>query len=124
MKLFVCGGAIALFALAAAMPSVAKAAEEAGTTCLKTYLIDHTDVRNERTIVFHMKGGKTWVNTLATRCPGLRFNGFEYVVRGPAEVCSNRQAIRVLKTGSVCMLGTFTPSEAKPASESAPPREY
>jgi hypothetical protein len=82
--------------------------------CLYTYLIDNTETPDESTIVFHMKDGKSWTNKLPRRCPGLRFHGFSYVVRGNNEICGNLQSIRVLQTGNVCLLGPFTPSETKP----------
>lgn len=124
MKRITLGAAIACLALGSTTAQSAPPAEEPAGMCLKTYLIDRTEVRDEQTIVFHMKGGKAWVNKLISRCPGLRFNGFAYDVRGTEEVCSNRQSIRVLKSGSVCMLGSFTPAEPKPDSDNPPPREY
>jgi hypothetical protein len=97
--------ALALFLI---MPA-AQAAEEsdAGKTCLWTYQIDYTDVPDERTIVFHMKGGEVWTSKLPRRCPGIRFHGFSYVVRGNDQLCGGLDSIRVLKTGSVCQLGPF-----------------
>jgi non-ribosomal peptide synthetase component E (peptide arylation enzyme) len=88
--------------------------------CLWTYQIDHTSVPDENTIVFHMKGGETWVNKLANRCSGLKFYGFSYDVRGPSEICGNQQSIRVLKTGAVCLLGPFTQGEVKPVPAATP----
>lgn len=89
--------------------------------CLYTYLIDRTDIPDESTIVFHMKDRKIWTNKLPRRCPGLRFHGFSYVVRGNNEICGNLQSIRVLETGNVCLLGPFVPGETKPpATDGAP----
>jgi hypothetical protein len=95
-------------------------AAPAGNVCLWTYQIDHTSVPDENTIVFHMIGGKTWVNKLAGPCPGLKFHGFTYVVRGSGEICGNQQSIRVLQTGAVCLLGPFTPGGEPPASGKTP----
>ena len=80
--------------------------------CLYTYQIDRTDVPDERTILFHMKDGKVWTSNLPRRCPGLRFYGFSYVVRGNDQICGNLDSIRVLKTGSVCQLGPFVAEAA------------
>lgn len=89
--------------------------------CLQTYLIDHTDVPDNNTIIFHMRDGKTWTNKLIGTCSGLRFHGFSYIVRGNDEICSNLQSIRVLETGSVCLLGEFVPAPANaPAPASQP----
>src|SRR3954469_21647773 len=73
--------------------------------CLKTYLIDHTKSPDDRTIVFTMKDGSAYQSTLPTLCPQLSINGFAYVATPPSDVCGNLQTIRVIRTGSVCMLG-------------------
>lgn len=80
--------------------------------CLYTYQIDRTDVPDERTILFHMKDGKVWTSNLPRRCPGLRFYGFSYVVRGTDQICGDMDSISVLKTGSVCQLGPFVAEAA------------
>lgn len=76
--------------------------------CLQTYLIDHTHTVDPKTILFYMRGGKIWQNTLPQPCPGLMYYGFVDVVRDN-QICSNMQSIRVLVTQNVCMLGAFTP---------------
>lgn len=76
-----------------------------GNVCLKTYLIDHTKSPNDRTIVFYMKDGSAYQSSLPTLCPQLSINGFAYVATPPSDVCGNLQSIRVIRTGSVCMLG-------------------
>ena len=83
--------------------------------CLKTYMIDHTSIPDDKTILFSMKDGKVWQNSLPFACPGLSFQGgFEYATSFD-EVCSNAQAIRVLRQNSECMLGAFTPYSAPKA---------
>ncbi len=84
---------------------------KAGPVCLYPRMIDHTHVVDSRTILFYMRDGKVWRNTMKARCPGLMFHGFVYVTRFD-ELCSNMQGIRVIKTGEVCVLGTFTPERA------------
>jgi hypothetical protein len=77
--------------------------------CLQTSLIDRTEVPDDNTILFHMKDGKVWKNTLAFACSGLKFEGsFAYTTETP-RVCSSQQTIRVLRTGNFCELGQFTP---------------
>jgi hypothetical protein len=86
-----------------------------GNVCLKTYLIDHTKTPNDRTIMFYMKDGSAYQSSLPTLCPQLSFNGFAYVATPPSDVCGNMQSIRVIRTGSVCMLGPLvqvTPKRA------------
>jgi hypothetical protein len=77
--------------------------------CLQTNDIDRTSVPDPRTILFHMKDGRIWKNALVRACPELRFNGFEYVSQPAGEICGNLQSIRVLHSGTVCLLGPFTP---------------
>jgi hypothetical protein len=75
--------------------------------------IDHTQVVDPQTILFYMRGGKIWKNTLHGACPGLRFNGFTFVT-SQDEICANEQAIKVIQTGEVCVLGDFTPYTPPP----------
>jgi hypothetical protein len=76
--------------------------------CLQTIDIDTTTVPDANTILFHMKDGRIWKNTLVNACPELGFNGFEYVSRPSGEICGNLQSIRVIHSGAVCLLGPFT----------------
>ena len=84
----------------------------AAPVCLKTYLIDRTKVVDDKTIDFRMRDGTVYRNQLLTSCPGLRFDGFSYVVHAN-EICENLQSIRVLRSHSVCLLGTFTKLASK-----------
>jgi len=89
--------------------------DKTSTDCIYTYDIDYTDVPDEGTIIFHMKGGTVWTNKLPRRCPNIRFNGFSYVVRGNDQLCGQFDAVRVLKSGSVCQLGEFVRSSGDKA---------
>jgi len=104
-------------AVAAAADAPATAPINPNTVCLWTYLIDHTHFISPRTILFYMRNGKIWQNTLVNDCPGLNFYGFEYVTRD-GQICSNMQSIHVLRTHEVCLLGAFTPYTPP---EKAPP---
>lgn len=76
-----------------------------GNTCIRTTLIDHTKTPDDRTIIFTMKNGAVYQSTLPAVCPELSFNGFSYVATPPDQICGNLQSIRVIRTGSVCLLG-------------------
>jgi hypothetical protein len=76
-----------------------------GNVCLKTYLIDHTKAPNDRTLIFYMKNGAAYQSMLPSNCPQLSIYGFSYVATPPSDVCGNLQSIRVIRTGSVCLLG-------------------
>ena len=77
--------------------------------CLQTSQIDHTDIVNESAIVFFMKDGKAFMNTMRIPCSSLKMeDGFAYTTDA-AEVCSNSQTIRVKNSGNFCELGQFTP---------------
>lgn len=76
--------------------------------CLSTSNIDRTRTPDTQTILFYMRNGKIWKNTLRARCSGLAFHGFIYRVRG-GQICSNMQSIQVIQTHEICTLGDFTP---------------
>ena len=120
MKAVIIGALVAALAAGAAFAQpasdAAPAAESAkpNNVCLWTYLIDHTTIKDRgKAILFHMRNGKNWENTLKVPCPGLNFNGFAYITRN-GSICSNMQAIYVLRTHEVCLLGDFEPYAASP----------
>ena len=80
----------------------------AAPVCLQTQYIQNTSIPDSRTILFHMKDGTTWRNTLRNSCPDLKWYGFTYVVHGQTEICENLLAIRTLYGGDTCLLGPFT----------------
>jgi hypothetical protein len=91
-------------------PTDTQPAEVAGNgVCLQTSQIDHTDIVNDSAIVFFMKGGKAYMNTMRIPCSSLKMeDGFAYMNDVP-EICSASQTIRVLRSGNFCELGQFTP---------------
>jgi hypothetical protein len=104
MKTFITTLAGAAIAACTALPAMA------APVCIVSRLIDHTSVQDSKTVLFHMKDGKVWRNTLQNPCPSLNFHGF-VMNMGPVDtVCSNQQSIRVLKTNETCMLGEFVPN--------------
>lgn len=83
--------------------------------CIQTDFIDHTEIPDDSTILFYMKGGPVWKNSLHFSCTSLKNEGgFAYVTNFP-EVCSNAQTIRVVRSGILCELGQFTPYTPPPA---------
>jgi len=87
----------------------------AGPTCLEASLVDSTGVIDDRTILFHMRNGTVWKNTLRQSCANLKFRrGFSEVVRSGV-ICANKQIISVLGTKNTCQLGDFT-LESRPRS--------
>ena len=58
----------------------------AGPVCLNSYQVDRTTVLNAKTILFRMKNGTVWRNTLRTSCSGLLFNGFAYTLQ-TSDIC-------------------------------------
>jgi len=103
MKTFTSALAAAAIAACAASPALAS------PVCLWSYRIDHTSVLDSKNILFYMKDGKVWHNTLQNSCPSLNFHGFTMVMRGTDQVCSNQQSIKVIDSGEICMMGEFTP---------------
>lgn len=89
--------------------------------CITVSRIDETDVIDDNTIVFHMRGDDAFVNYLPDRCPNLaRENSFAYEVR-TSQLC-NVQTITVLEDsgrlpGFTCRLGEFHPVTAAEIAE-------
>jgi hypothetical protein len=87
----------------------------ADNICLRTRDIVSADSKDGKTLTFKMRDGRTLVNHLKGVCPDLKFNGFNWVVRGGTEeVCENMQSLRVLQSGQICVLGKFDPPTNKP----------
>lgn len=106
-------------------------ADESGTApkpsngvCLQASQIDHTDILSDSAIVFYMKTGKPYLNTLTFPCPSLKIEGAFAFEADFSEICSNSQTIRVLRSGNFCELGQFTPYDAPAKSAAATPAPH
>jgi hypothetical protein len=83
--------------------------------CVDIARIDHTQVRDDRTIDFYMRGREIYRNRLPADCPGLAFeDGFSYRT-SLSRLCSV-DTIDVLRqagggAGATCGLGPFQPIE-------------
>ena len=77
--------------------------------CIDTKQIDSSQQENNgKAILFKMRDGTEWRNTLKGACPDLVFNGYSWVVRNPdSTVCENTQSLTVLQSGQICVLGKF-----------------
>jgi hypothetical protein len=104
----------ALFGAVAATASL-PALAEGKSVCFPSYLIDHTEIPNDNTIMFYMRGKKIYKADLINKCVGLRLNsrGFTYspTIPGSNEICSNLLTIRLNDTGQTCLVGDITPVE-------------
>ena len=91
------------------------AIDREGERCINTRNIRSTDILDERTILFRMRGGDYFVNYLRNDCPGLvREERFSYRSSG-GRLCQV-DMIRVLEQfggfiqeGMSCGLGAFYP---------------
>ena len=77
--------------------------------CLDPQDIRGTQAIDARTILFRMRDGTVWRNTLIAPCPWLvtHANGWTQVVKND-RICANQQQITINDTGNVCRLGGFT----------------
>jgi hypothetical protein len=76
--------------------------------CLSATSVEGTTVVDNNHILFRMKDGKVWENTLKQDCPNLKFyRGFSEVVEA-GQICANEQEISVLQSRNPCFLGDFT----------------
>ena len=92
-----------------------EALDRAPERCISLNRIDRTEVIDDRTIIFHMRGGAIFLNHLARECPGLKRE--ERFMYSPT---SNRlcdvDTVTVLEQwgfgltrGFTCSLGPFHP---------------
>lgn len=88
--------------------------------CLKLRDIQSSKSNDGKIMTFVMKDGTTLYNKLQGVCPGLRFNGFAWVIRGGTdEVCEGQQSLRVLQSGEICVLGKFSATRPKISTDKA-----
>jgi len=87
--------------------------------CVQIQQIRNTDVLDDKTIDFHMLGGKIYRNTLPHSCPGLGFEQKFMYKTSLSQLCSV-DIITVLQDagglhrGASCGLGKFQPMEKAP----------
>ncbi len=105
---------IVFLALIATAPTFASTPIAGSKTCLALTQIDSTDVLDDQTIIFKMKGRKYYKNTLPYKCSGLKFErAFSY--RTSLNQLCNVDLITVLRAGGSgidgpsCGLGIFEP---------------
>lgn len=84
-------------------------------SCVPLQSIRSTRVHGDRTIDFHMGGGKVYRNTLPNSCPGLGFEERFSYKTSLSQLCSV-DIITVLQSpglnqGASCGLGEFQPIE-------------
>jgi len=91
------------------------------TNCISTSRIRNTEIIDDRTILFYLRGGRIYSNVLQRDCPELeREDRFAYVARG-GRLCSI-DLIQVLprfgvgfSIGATCALGQFHPVTSEEA---------
>lgn len=106
--------------LAVVLPALGSAADEESFDrtpqhCLSTIRIDRTDAVDDQHILFYLRGGKVFVNSLPQKCPQLKKeNRIMYRVT-TTRLC-NLDTITVLEQwagqltpGFTCPLGSFYP---------------
>ncbi len=105
---------LVLFAALAAADKPADLPQESPTAdvrdCLVTHTLRSTAVLDDQTILFQLRDGSVWKNTLDYSCPSLGFReAFSYVSRG-AQLC-DLDTIKVFEpygnSGVTCGLGKF-----------------
>ena len=84
--------------------------------CVRSRDVQSTDSKDGKLLTFKMKDGRVLVNHLQGVCSDLRFEGFEWVLRGSEDICENQQSLRVLRSGQTCLLGKFDVVKDKPVS--------
>ena len=87
--------------------------------CIDLARIDHTRVRDNRTIDFHMRGREVYRNRLRHECPGLAFEDSFTYRTSLGRLCSvdlitvNRSGGAGGPAGPTCALGSFQRIESE-----------
>jgi hypothetical protein len=104
MRKFFTPVTLAVLLLAGASPAMADA-----RICINTRDITSSKPdKDGSSILFKMRDGTQWRNTLQGRCPDLAYEGFAWSVRNPDNsVCENEESLKVLQSAEVCQLGKF-----------------
>lgn len=103
----------------------AEVADATAQRCITLNRVDHTQVVDDDTILFHMRGREIYENSLPRRCPQLASEDrFMYRVTG-GQLC-DLDTITVLDDigfgflpGASCGLGQFVPISPEAAEEMA-----
>jgi hypothetical protein len=98
---------------------IAPSAMAAAPTCINTRDIVSSQTEGRgAAILFKMRDGAQWRNTLKGKCPDLQFEGYTWAVRNPDfTVCENVQSLKVLQSGEVCVLGKFEKVTSVPKTD-------
>ena len=101
---------LVLFGALAAADASPKMLAATTRDCLTTYTLRSTAVLDDQTILFQLRDGSVWKNTLDFSCPSLDFRGsFSYESHG-AQLC-DLDVIKVFEpytnSGATCGLGKF-----------------
>jgi hypothetical protein len=97
----------AALVLAVSAPAQVPAPPAQSSLCISARNIQRTEVRDDQTILFHMRDGKVFQNRLRQICPMLKTSPYTQVLHSD-QVCANQQFIHVTQTGDTCALGDFT----------------
>lgn len=106
-----------------ALPAYADQAGRKPVRCVSLSQIDSTEVVDDKTILFRMRGGQYYRNSLPYRCPSLKFEKSFLYKTSISQLC-NVDIIYVLERyggnyqqGAGCGLGMFEPVDkpVKPA---------
>jgi hypothetical protein len=92
-------------ASAVALPAAAQA-----SVCIDSYRIDHTEVPDDKQILFYMRDHSVYQARMQCECVGLSNDtrGFTYEpIPGSEEICGNLLTIRLNTTHAVCMVGAM-----------------
>lgn len=121
---YACGAAAGIV-LGLGTPSV-RAQDASGgapVNCISLMRIDHTQVVDDKTILFFMKDRRVYKNAMQNACPGLRENK-PFMYRVMLNQLCNVDTVTVLEDwgfgyapGATCLLEKFEPISDEEAAE-------
>ncbi len=100
------GVAVAL--ASATVPVQAQSGGSPSSVCLDPQQIRSTQIKDNKTILFQMRNGDVWTNTLVAECPGLKSGQSISQMVTTNRICSFRQSFSSNFSGAMCRLGAFT----------------
>jgi len=91
-----------------------------GDRCISTYQYHSVEVLDNQHVLFKGRGKKLWLNTLRTRCVGLRRRDLlKFELRG-SQLCNLDDFVAIsqslfvgMETSAKCSLGDFAPVTAE-----------
>jgi len=109
-----------IIAIVTAVIAGATISPASANMCVQARDIQSATSKDGKLMTFQMRDGRVLVNHLQGVCSDLRYEGFEWTLRGTEDICENQQSLKVLRSGQTCLLGKFDVIKEKRSQTKAP----